>query len=461
MPRIPGKVKAGGTGQPTKDGRDAERTDFPGYFARDDIPEKGYDNDLATVKAVRDNDGGGGAVTSVNGKTGDVVLDAADVGALATVATDATLTGDGTAGDPLSVAGGGGGSLTVSDGTTTVANVTQIDFTKASSVTDQGGGTVEVNNDGSGGGGGGSGSYANAYLAADFTPANNSAIPMTADASAGTAVSYNATTTRWEIAEEGGYAVRFFSGVSTSATFNNPILFLDQYASDGTTLKKRHAMTRPEGSNFEVKGDTQTIDCGVGDQLELRYFRAGTSAGVMRGRSSGTDWTWGACEKIEGSSSSGGGGIETIIHEVLVPSSTISIDLGTWTRARITYEAETAGTGTVSFIWNNDTGLTGYNAQATVTSGSVINSAFTPSSARIHSYVIGCSVMGDILIGTRQAIFNCDEFNTVGYTITTTRRGAIIRDVPIAAIGVVKFITENPGDLLFVAGTRIICQRID
>ena len=125
MARLPGKIKAGGTGQPTKEGRDAQRPDFPGWYARDDIPDAGYDNDLATVKAVRDNGGGGGgAVDSVNGQTGDVVLDADDVGALesgdnislltndagylATVASDSSLTGNGTAGSPLSVVGGGG-----------------------------------------------------------------------------------------------------------------------------------------------------------------------------------------------------------------------------------------------------------------------------------------------------------------------------------------------------------------
>lgn len=241
MARLPGKIKAGGTGQPTKEGRDAQRPDFPGWYARDDIPDAGYDNDLATVKAVRDNGGGGGgavdsvngqtgdvvldaddvgalesgdnislltndagylatvasdssltgngtagsplsvvggggAVDSVNGQTGVVVLDADDVGALATVATDATLTGDGTVGDPLSVVGSGS-SLTVTDGTTTVNNVDEIQFTKANSVTDLTGGVVEVNNDG-GGSGGTPGASATGFLNTFYgvTRAVNSAI---------------------------------------------------------------------------------------------------------------------------------------------------------------------------------------------------------------------------------------------------------------------------------------------
>jgi hypothetical protein len=52
-------------------------------------------------------------VQSVNGFTGVVVLNASDVGALATVAVDGvTITGDGTSGNPLVSVGGGGGGLT-------------------------------------------------------------------------------------------------------------------------------------------------------------------------------------------------------------------------------------------------------------------------------------------------------------------------------------------------------------
>lgn len=52
-------------------------------------------------------------VQSVNGYTGAVVLNASDVGALATVAVDGvTITGDGTVGNPLVSVGGGGGGLT-------------------------------------------------------------------------------------------------------------------------------------------------------------------------------------------------------------------------------------------------------------------------------------------------------------------------------------------------------------
>jgi hypothetical protein len=51
-------------------------------------------------------------VQSVNGFTGVVVLNASDVGALATVAVDGvTITGDGTVGNPLISVGGGGGGL--------------------------------------------------------------------------------------------------------------------------------------------------------------------------------------------------------------------------------------------------------------------------------------------------------------------------------------------------------------
>jgi hypothetical protein len=51
-------------------------------------------------------------VQSVNGFTGVVVLNASDVGALATVAVDGvTITGDGTVGNPLVSVGGGGGGL--------------------------------------------------------------------------------------------------------------------------------------------------------------------------------------------------------------------------------------------------------------------------------------------------------------------------------------------------------------
>ena len=468
MARLPGKIKAGGTGQPTRSGRDSERTDFPGWHARDDIPASGYDHDLATVKAVRDNGGGGGAVTSVNGQTGDVVLDASDVGALATVATDATLTGDGTTGDPLSVVGGGGGSLTVTDGTTTVNNVSEIQFTKASSVTDLTGGVVEVNNDGGGSGGGpalivpmittdgtegnnvditlpagtkrfmvdvtcpvvptasnlryfingdtddasyyrqsggayngspstaesptatygrvddvwgsslscrievlenaqgatnivhfraeytcqalttavyrqitggyfkglgaatevsqltlnldnstwpagaeirvkyldgegngggGSAAYSKVYLINDFTPPNNTALPLVEKGNQGGVITYDGTLQRWTVAA-GVYKARFYSAISTTATFASPILFLDQFASDGTTLKERHPMTRPEGNVSELQGDTTTLECESNDILQFRYFRSGTSAGVMRGSSSDTDWTWATLESL-------------------------------------------------------------------------------------------------------------------------------------------------------------------
>lgn len=58
--------------------------------------------DAASKKWIPGTGGGGsGAVDSVNGQTGVVVLDIADIGG---VVTDATLTGDGTPGDPLSVA---------------------------------------------------------------------------------------------------------------------------------------------------------------------------------------------------------------------------------------------------------------------------------------------------------------------------------------------------------------------
>lgn len=51
-------------------------------------------------------------VQSVNGYTGVVVLNASDVGALATVSVDGvTITGDGTPGNPLVSVGGGGGGL--------------------------------------------------------------------------------------------------------------------------------------------------------------------------------------------------------------------------------------------------------------------------------------------------------------------------------------------------------------
>lgn len=427
MARLPGKIKAGGTGQPTKEGRDAQRPDFPGWYARDDIPDAGYDNDLATVKAVRDNGGGGGgavdsvngqtgdvvldaddvgalesgdnislltndagylatvasdssltgngtagsplsvvggggAVDSVNGQTGVVVLDADDVGALATVATDATLTGDGTTGSPLSVVGGGGavtsvngqtgnvildaddvgalengdnvselvndagylaavssdatltgdgtagsplsvvssgGSLSVSDGTTTVNNVTSMQFTKANSVTDLTGGAVSVNND-AGGGGGGVATYSKLYLVNNYTPPNNSTIPMVEKGNGGSGITYSAADKKWTVTA-GAYHARFYSAVATAATFASPILYIDQFESDGTTLKERHPLTRPEGNQFELQGSSTTIVCEAGDVLQFRYLRSGTSAGVMRGSTSNTDWTWATLERLSGS----------------------------------------------------------------------------------------------------------------------------------------------------------------
>lgn len=58
---------------------------------------------------------------------------------------------------PSDASDSGGGSITVSDGITTVTGVTEIDFTHSGSVTDEGGGVVRVNNTPGGGGSGGGG----------------------------------------------------------------------------------------------------------------------------------------------------------------------------------------------------------------------------------------------------------------------------------------------------------------
>lgn len=81
-----------------------------------------------------------------------------------------------------------GRSITVSDGTTTVHDVTEIDFTHAGSVTDEGGGIVRVNNTpGGGGSGGGSAILPIAFGDANIVTPDNTGFTLDLDSNTGTA----------------------------------------------------------------------------------------------------------------------------------------------------------------------------------------------------------------------------------------------------------------------------------